>query len=340
MAVSKHEEEQQKRREAEAAAAAAAARASKWSKLRNIVAFQSKVRASLSEKAETAETAETAEKAETAAATVAVAQKDEPPIAARAAEVPLVAVVAPRQQHRWQAAAQRATAKPAAAAAAPAAASPRAPDHKVLEVQKLYAVFEAGRKERRTVGGQGGPSLNTMVVRSGGDGSFASVLHMVYPQASARDVKRMCSWVAPKKEAKERTLTAEQKATVKTLFDGFDADGSGSLELSELEEAGWGKAGTDELVEIFNRHDLEGNGNLTLEQFALFCQECSLFDDGILEDTYKKEAAEAAKARLEKLAAEDAKNRVARQRHRRPSLADLSQERRESFTTPFASDDP
>ena len=329
-AVSKHEEAQQKQREAEAAAVAG--KVSQWSKLRLAMVFLSKVRASLAEKAE--------------------AQANEPPIAAPAAEAPPAAVASPRQQpRRWQAAAQRATEIPAAAAApvvapaaaaAPAAATPRAPNHKVLEVQQLFAVFEAGRtrsrtrsgsleSERRTQGGQGGqggaPSLSSMVVRSGGDGSFASVLHMVYPQASARDVRRMCSWVAPKKEeAKERTLTAEQRATVKTLFAGFDADASGTLELSELEEAGWGQDGTAELVEIFNRHDADGSGCLNLEQFTLFCQECSMFDDGLLEDAAKKAVADR-QARIKKTAAEGAKRGGASQQ-RRPSLADLAQGRR------------
>ena len=83
----------------------------------------------------------------------------------------------------------------------------------------------------------------------------------------------------PKKEAEgKRVLSDEERAKVKELFDGFDADGSGSIELDELQEAGWGKEGTvegDSLIELFERHDVEGNGSLNLEQFTDLVQASS-----------------------------------------------------------------
>ena len=129
---------------------------------------------------------------------------------------------------------------------ATAQAAAAATDHRKKEVAKLHRIYLQQQEGAGGSVGNGGKStFRQMSLRSGGDGSFVAVLRMLYPQALAVEVRQMVEWVTPKRACDDRAaLTAEQQAEVKELFDGFDADGSGTLELEELQEAGWGEEGT------------------------------------------------------------------------------------------------
>ena len=93
--------------------------------------------------------------------------------------------------------------------------------------------------------------------------------------------------------------------------------GSGTIELEELTEAGWGKLGTaegDALKAAFERHDTVGEGSLSLEQFTALVQEFSMLGDGFL-----PKAKRAPPPDVRDLAM------------KRPSLSDLAQERSEQL---------
>ena len=218
---------------------------------------------------------------------------------------------------------------------------------KEKEVRGLFRLYEA------ELGGEkpaaGAKSLRQMIVMSGGDGSFASLLKCLYPLAPPRELKQMLEWGAPKQDGtaedskQKQHVTEEQRREIHELFSFFDADGSGTIELEELQEAGWGTEGTadgDALREAFELIDTEGTGSLSLQQFEKLVVECSMLDDGLLGRAYVKQVKSTQVPEDAEPTPEQRRRSSDQQRlQRRPSLADISAAARMAVTKAYGSDE-
>ena len=104
---------------------------------------------------------------------------------------------------------------------------------------QLHVVF-AEQLKRKGGADAARPTGAARSARSAAAASFEGVLRLYYPQAKPAELAEMSGWVAAKRGiAKQaaRKFSAEELDEIKKLFDGFDADGSGSVELAELLEA-------------------------------------------------------------------------------------------------------
>ena len=159
------------------------------------------------------------------------------------------------------------------------------------EVRQLLELYSSEERRAMAKDAPAKATLRQLAIKSGGDGSFTSVLKMYYPSASTDELQEMLAWVEEKQE--EEQLTEEQRREVKRLFDGIDKDHSDSVELAELQEMGWGGQLRDLggiLQALFTKHDTQRCGSLDLEQFVKLVQDCSLLDKNFLEAIAQRQA--------------------------------------------------
>lgn len=134
--------------------------------------------------------------------------------------------------------------------------------------------WRAGHQEREVI------QLYELYKEKPGAKGFKQVLRACYPQLTNADLEERLGWVA-KHEAELsalRQLSADQKKAVHSLFARLDADGSGSIELNEVQVAGWGAKGTPEgalLVAMFKKTDLNEDRALDVDEFTQFVEECA-----------------------------------------------------------------
>jgi len=199
------------------------------------------------------------------------------------------------------------------------------------EVRRLHDLYQAELRGEKPPPGV--KSLRQLVLLRGGDTSqFSSVLKCMFPLMSASEMKTMLEWVAPKAERineETQQMTDAHRIEARVLFGlDVDLDGSGSIELAELQEAGWGAKGTEEgrkLKEAFERLDVDRVGSLKLQQFEMLAVECYITTPG-----GGLSAKVTDKQRRSALRAFAAKKVAAGESARRPSLSDLTT-RRTSF---------
>lgn len=139
-----------------------------------------------------------------------------------------------------------------------------------------------------------------------GDGrvSFTELLRIVYPHASAAEMKMMKRWVGPKvaagdvnsttfpqldtKPSSIHQLTPEQYEEALAIFHLYDRDGNGVIDVEEVQILLAGALGAccnphdrscEEAAQLLREHDLNHDDVLDIEEFTLL-----LASTGVLQD--------------------------------------------------------
>jgi len=157
------------------------------------------------------------------------------------------------------------------------------------EVFRLHGVFESLRLQPKQAGLRPDTNLTASSVSAALCDSFDQMLAMYFPQATKGDIKEMIQIITDRdavKARKKREWTPEERQIVYDLFQAWDKDGSGSIELHEFRQALAGTGlGDLELKGLFQSIDVDGSGEIGLHEFADFVQnEMNLFErfDGIV----------------------------------------------------------
>ena len=101
-----------------------------------------------------------------------------------------------------------------------------------------------------------------------------------YRKASPREIRDMMLWVYPPKVEKPpepKRLSEAQKAEIKSIFVLYDLNDNGLLDKKELLEA---LADTgyddDEIEEMFEEYDTNGDGDIDLQEFERMLEQAYL----------------------------------------------------------------
>jgi len=103
---------------------------------------------------------------------------------------------------------------------------------------------------------------------------FGELLRIIYPLATTLEHRTMLSWVSPTKtadeEEEEYRLLEEQKrlASLRAMFSAFDRNKDGKVSLAEFRMAMLDHKNWEEVDNLFDQYDANGNGEVDFEEFC------------------------------------------------------------------------
>jgi len=103
---------------------------------------------------------------------------------------------------------------------------------------------------------------------------FRELLKIVYPLAGPEELSLMVAWVTPvrteddlRREEAER-MERERVAALRQMFGAFDRDKDGKVSLTEFRMAMLDHQNWDEVDDLFEQYDRNGNGEVDFEEFC------------------------------------------------------------------------
>mmetsp|Transcript_28622 Transcript_28622/g.51142 ORF Transcript_28622/g.51142 Transcript_28622/m.51142 type:complete len:136 (+) Transcript_28622:241-648(+) len=118
----------------------------------------------------------------------------------------------------------------------------------------------------------------TKALDKNGDGkiTFKEYLVAYYRTATAKEIEMMLDWVKPEAVAEpvKEALTAEQVEEFTAIFNLYDKNRDGKLDLEEVKDAikGCGFE-TDEAEDMIEEHDADKNGTFNFDEFTAMISE-------------------------------------------------------------------